>query len=75
MVLAVACEIVRRMLAVEMLIANSAAYDGKAILMIPKGILAEAMPPPGAPGLYSFRGSRRRIRYSEIAHNRCAQSI
>jgi hypothetical protein len=41
-----------------------------AVLMILKGILAEAMSPGGAPGLY-----RRRIRYSEIVHNGCAESI
>ena len=52
------------------LIANSLAYDQKVVL-----ILAEAMLPCDAPGLYSFRGSRGRIRCSEIAHNRCAHSI
>jgi hypothetical protein len=52
------------------LIANSLAYDQKVVL-----ILAKAMLPCGAPGLYSFRGSRGRIRCSEIAHNRCAHSI
>ena len=56
----VACEIVQGMLAVEMLIANSPAYDGKAVLMISKDILAEAMPPRGTPGLYSFRGIQKK---------------
>jgi hypothetical protein len=62
-------------LAVEVLIANSPAYDWKAVLMISKAILAKAMPPGRAPGLDSFRRFRRRIRYSEIAHNGCAESI
>jgi hypothetical protein len=63
-------KIVQGILAVGMLIANSPAYNWKAVLMISKGILTEAMPPGGAPGLY-----RRRVRYSEIVHSGCAESI
>jgi hypothetical protein len=37
--------------------------------MISEAILAKAMPPGRAPGFYSFRRFRRRIRYSEIAYN------
>ena len=62
-------KIVQGMLAVEMLIADSPTYDWKAVLVISKAILAEAMALRGAPGLYSFRGSRRRVRYSEIAQD------
>ena len=39
------------MLAVEMLVANSPAYDWKAVLMISQAILAKAMPPGRAPGV------------------------
>jgi hypothetical protein len=38
-------KIVQGILPVEMLIANSPAYDQRAVLMIAKGILAEAIPP------------------------------
>jgi hypothetical protein len=63
------------MLAVELLIADGLASDWKAVLMISKTILAKAMPPGRAPDFHSFRRFRRRIRYSEIAHNGCAESI
>jgi hypothetical protein len=59
------------MLAIEMLVADSPVYDREAVLVISKAILAKAMPPGGAPGLYGFRRCRRRIRYGEIAHDRC----
>ena len=63
------------MLAVDMLVSNSPAYDWKAVLMISQAILAKAMPPGRASGFYSFRRFRRRIRYSEIAHNGSAESM
>ena len=69
-------KIVQGMFAVEKLVANSPGYDWKAaVLMISKGILAEAMPPRRGPGLYGFKSSRRRMRYSEIAYSRCARSM
>ena len=42
------------MLAIEMLVADSPVYDRKAVLVISKAILAKAMPPGGAPGLYGL---------------------
>jgi hypothetical protein len=63
------------MLTIEMLVADNPVYDRKAVLVISKTILAKAMPPGGAPGLYGFRRCRRRVRYSEIAHGRCGDAI
>jgi hypothetical protein len=61
------------MITIEVLIINSPAYDRKAVLIISKAIFAKVMPPGFAPGLYSFRRFRRRIRYNEIAYNGCAE--
>jgi hypothetical protein len=58
------------MLAIEVLVADSPAYDWEAVLVISKAILAKAMPPGDTQGLYGFRRCRRRVRYSEIAHSR-----
>ena len=63
-----------RMFAIEMLVVDSLVYDWKAVLVISKAILAKAMPPGDTPGLYGFRRCRRRVRYSEIAHNRCGNT-
>ena len=63
------------MLTIEVLITDSLVYDWEAVLVISKAILAKPMPPGGAPGLYGFRRFRRRIRYSEIAHNGYTESI
>jgi hypothetical protein len=57
------------MFAIEMLVADSPVYDWKAVFVISKAILAKAMLPGGALGLYGFERSRRRIRYNEAAHN------
>jgi hypothetical protein len=62
------------MLTIEVLITDSLVYDREAVLVISKAILAEAMPPGDAPGLYGFRKCRRRVRYSEIAHGRCGNT-
>jgi hypothetical protein len=62
-------------LAIEILVADNPVYDRKAVLVISKTILAKAMPPGGALGLYGFRRCRRRVRYSEIAHSRCGYGI
>ena len=59
------------MLAIEMLVTDSPVYDMEVVLVISRSILAKPMPPGGAPGLRGFRKCRRRIRYSEIGHDRC----
>jgi hypothetical protein len=56
------------MFAMGVLVADSPVYDWEAVLVISKAILAKAMPPGDAPGLYGFRRCRRRVRYREIAH-------
>jgi hypothetical protein len=58
----------------RVLVADSPVYDWEAVLVISKAILAKAMPPGDTPGLYGFRRCRRRVRYSEIAHNRCGNT-
>jgi hypothetical protein len=63
-------EIGQGLLAIERLVGDSPVCDRKAVLVISKAILAKAMPPGDAPGLYGFRRCRRRIRYGEIGHSR-----
>lgn len=63
------------MLPIEMLVADSPVHGWKAALVISKAILAKAIPPGGAPGLYDFRRCGRRVGYSEIAHDRCDNTI
>jgi hypothetical protein len=43
-----------RMFAIEMLVVDSLVYDWKAVLVISKAILANAMLPGGASDLYGF---------------------
>jgi hypothetical protein len=67
-------EIGQGMLSVGILVANSLAYDWESVFVISKAILVHARPLGSAPALHGLWRTCRRIRYSRIIHNSCAES-